>query len=611
VKPGTARAVALRCAALLGVLATAFLVACGGESGEPVAATDFAARFVPPAGAESGGSLKVLASGDVDSLDPGALQNQFGFMVSFATQRTLFAASDTTPGEFVPDLAAGPAKVDPKRGTIDIRIKPDVRYSPPVSRPVVARDVEYSIERGLLPGVANGSLEAYLGSLRGFARAKRDAVADPRRAPDIAGVTALGSDLLRLRFEGVVPPLAVEALSLSFSSPVPPEYARQFDAEIPSTYARHVVSTGPYMVPNDEEGAITGHRPGIEIELVRNPSWRRATDFRPAYLDEIHIESGYTNTTAASNRILTGKSQIAGDFVPEPNVLERAAREYPEQLMMVPAGAILYAALNTTIAPLDDVDVRRAVVAAVDRTALALARGGSFVGPLATHFLPPGVPGFEAAGGLDGSGFDFLAEPSGDPDLAAGYMREAGYPEGKYSGGDEELSMVTDTTGIGRRTGEVIRRAFESLGFRVDSRAVTRDVMFSRFCNVPAAEIAICPNVGWVRQLDDGQTVLDQTFNGGAILPVNNSNWPQLDVPAVNRAIDRAKWIEAPADRAAAWARIDRMITGLAPAIPIVWSEIPSLSSADVVNVYERSASVPSLPMISLDPDGCADGPDC
>lgn len=596
---------------LLAVMVAISLAACGGGDDGDLATTDFAPRYAPPADATYGGELKVLASGDVDSLDPSVAQNQFSFMVSFATQRTLIAPSNEQPGEFIADLARALPTVKLKAGIIEFELKPGIRFSPPVSRPVEAGDIKYAIERSLLPGIANGYVEPFLGFLRGFAAAQRQVERNPRVAPDISGIQATSAGRLVLRFVGAVPPLAVESLSLPFAAPVPAEYARPFDAKIPSTYSSHVVSSGPYMVPNDEDGALTGHRPGIEIDLVRNPLWQRSKDFRPAFLDEIHIESGYTNTGAAADKILTGESQINGDFAPEPNVLKQAAEEHPDQLMMVPAGAILYASMNTTIEPLDDVNVRRAVVAAADREAMRLARGGSFVGPLATHFIPPRVPGFEQAGGLEGPGYDFLEDPEGDPDLAAEYMRRAGYPSGRYPG-DEKLLMVTDTTGIGRKVGEIVRRAFEAVGIGVETRSVVRDVMFSRFCNVPAAEVAICPNVGWVRYLDDAQTVLDQTFNGSAILPINNSNWPQLDDPAVNRSIDRARWISDPARRADAWARIDRAVTKLAPAIPILWSEIASISSADVVNVIDRTNVNPSLPMISLTgATGCADGSDC
>ena len=40
-------------------------------------------------------------------------------------------------------------------------------------------------------------------------------------------------------------------MSLPISAPVPEEYAKEFDAENPSTYGQYVAFTGPYMVEND------------------------------------------------------------------------------------------------------------------------------------------------------------------------------------------------------------------------------------------------------------------------------------------------------------------------------------------------------------------------
>ena len=548
-----------------------------------------------------------MAAGDVDSLDPGVLQGQFAGILSFATQRSLVAATEGSGREFRPDVAARMPRVDRTGGTVDFWLRDDVRFSPPVSRPVRAADFKYALDRGLLPGVANGYLEVFLPGLKGLASAKRKAVEDPTRAPDISGIEALGPRHLRLRFDGVVPPLAVAALSMPFAAAVPRGYAAAFDRDIPSTYGLHVVGSGPYMIANDADGDLTGYRPGVKIQLVRNPEWDPASDFRPAFLDSVRVEAGYANTDLASQQILTGSSSVNGDFAPAPTRLRQAADAERGQLMMLPSGAVLYAALNTTIPPLDDVNVRRAVIAATDREAMRLVRGGQLAGELATHFIPPGVPGFEEAGGFDGPGFDFLAHPSGDRELAAGYMRKAGYPDGMYTG-DADLTMVTSTTEVGRRTGEVVRQAFESLGIPVTVHAVSSDVMYSRFCGVPAAAVAVCPDVGWLQELDDPQTVLSQTFDGAAIQSYNNSNWPQLDVPRVNMAMRRAERIYDPGRRARAWGRIDRMVTGLAPAIPNVWSELPLISSANVINVIDSSVAATSLPMTSLKGPGSEEG---
>jgi peptide/nickel transport system substrate-binding protein len=578
------------------------LAGCRGGAAADPDGESFAPKYVPASDAARGGRLRVLASAGLGPLDPGEVINQSTYMISFATQRTLLTTSPRSASTLMPDLADGMPESDLEHGRLRVRLRANVRFSPPVNRAVRADDVKYAIERSLLPGIANGEIANYFQSLVGFSQAQRSARQHPRRAPDIAGISCPSPRLIVFQFEGQVPPLAEAALSLPVTAPVPRSYARPFDRAIPSIYGEHVVSSGPYMVDRDESGELTGYDPEASVSLVRNPNWNRTSDFRPAFLDEIDVESGYTNPQTASDKILAGRSMVNGDFGPTPLALESAATDYPGQLMIGSSTANLYASLNTRVPPFNDVNVRRAVVAATDRNAMRLAVGGTLAGHLATHFLPPETAGFEEAGGVAGPGFDFLASPQGDPDLAARYMRRAGYPDGRYDG-DARPVMVTDATSQGRRFAEILRQALESLGIPVDVVTVSRDTMYSSFCNVPAKRVASCPDVGWVGQFGDGQTMLDIPFNGAAIMPVNNSNWPLLDVPAVNRAIDRAKHVRGRDARARAWGRIDRQITALAPAVPIVWRDVPYISSADVNLVLERNATTPALPMISLDGD--------
>jgi peptide/nickel transport system substrate-binding protein len=103
--------------------------------------------------------------------------------------------------------------------------------------------------------------------------------------------------------------------------------------------------------------------------------------------------------------------------------------------------------MNTTIPPFDDVNVRRAVVAGFDREAMRLTFGGDVSGDIPTHFLPPGIQGFDEAGGLEGQGLDFMARPRGDLDLAAEYFRRAGFAAGRYDG-EETLLMVGENQGV-------------------------------------------------------------------------------------------------------------------------------------------------------------------
>ena len=100
--------------------------------------------------------------------------------------------------------------------------------------------------------------------------------------------------------------------------------------------------------------------------------------------------------------------------------------------------------------------------------------------------------------------------------------------------------------------------------------------------------MAICPSVGWLKDFNDGQAVLDAIFNGDNIQPANNVNWPQLDNPEVNRAMDRASVLTDPAERARAWGAIDRLITELAPTVPWLWDKQPYAISSNVNGVIHE-----------------------
>ena len=50
------------------------------------------------------------------------------------------------------------------------------------------------------------------------------------------------------------------------------------------------------------------------MKLVRNPNWSRRTDYRPAYVDEIEVKEGFTDTSVGVRQILNGTADGAGDY---------------------------------------------------------------------------------------------------------------------------------------------------------------------------------------------------------------------------------------------------------------------------------------------------------
>src|SRR4051794_12723955 len=106
-------------ASLLAALAVA---GCGGP-----AHTDTASK----APAKRGGTLTVLWSGDVDSIDPGQTYYSGGYLVANATQRTPIAYQ---PGraDARADLATALPTVSRDGKTVTVHLRSDVRFSPPV-----------------------------------------------------------------------------------------------------------------------------------------------------------------------------------------------------------------------------------------------------------------------------------------------------------------------------------------------------------------------------------------------------------------------------------------------------------------------------------------------
>jgi peptide/nickel transport system substrate-binding protein len=571
------------------------VAACGG--GDNGSTGESGTSKGTPAEGKQGGKLVALWAGDVDFIDPGISYYQMGLQVNRATQKMLYRPKVDDAAKALPDMADSDPQISADGCVVTVKIKTGVKFSPPVDREVTSKDVKYAIERGFFNSVNNGYAFPYFGHLKGAKVAVKPGTKIPGiETPDDTTVVFNLEPQEGGKCTGGV---LAGALSMPLSAPVPEEYARKFDAEKQSTYGEHQVATGPYMIENDASGKAIGYQPGKRIHLVRNPNWDKTLDDRPAYVDEIDIQEGNDDATVAARKVIAGQSMISGDQTPPPSVLRQVVTRQKDQLQLVPSGGGRWIAMNSTMKPFDNVDVRRAVAAGFDRNALRLTRGGEVMGAIPTHYIPPGMAGFEEAGGLKGPGIDFMSHPAGDMNLAAEYFKKAGYASGKYEG-NEELLMVADNEGVGSETASVAKEQFAKLGFKVRLRQVTHDAMYTKFCNVPSAEVAICPNVGWLKDFADPQTFLDPTFNGDNIPKTNNSNWSQLNDPALNAQMNAAKTITDPQERAQAWADIDKKITELAPAVMWIWDNNANVASKNVQGVIDEDNGLWALPFTSI-----------
>jgi peptide/nickel transport system substrate-binding protein len=533
--------------------------------------------------ASTGGTLTMLTNGDVDDkLDPGYSYYQLDFIYTNSTQRAVLGNKPEDTTQASPDLAASYPTVSKDGKTVTVKLKSGVKFSPPVNRAATSADVKYAMERDFLPQVGNGYAGAYWGDIAGVKAYMAG------KAKEITGIQTPDPQTVVLKLVRPTAAVAIAAMSLPGAAPVPKEYAQKFDKGKQSTYGQHVVGTGPYMVQNDSSGKITGYKPGQTITFVRNPNWVKSTDYRPAFLDKFVFNEG-NDPTVGNRKIISGSDLIGNptDLSPPPAFLKQNLSKKDSVIPGAYSGRVRYVAFNTTKKPFNDPNVRKAVGAAMDRGAMGLAFGGAIGGATATHIITPGEVGFDEAGGLNGPGYDWLKNPAGDPNLAASYMKKAGFSSGKYSG--PTITMVADNSTNQKAAAERVLAALQSVGFKVNFRPVTRDTMYSKFCSVPKTMPEVCPSVGWLKDFADPQSMLDPTFNGKNIVQTNNSNWPQLNDPKINAAMTKAEVLTDPAARAKAWADIDKMVTGTAAVIPWYWDKPPLVKSADVKAVVSKS----------------------
>jgi peptide/nickel transport system substrate-binding protein len=577
--------------ALAAALALGLVVGCGGDDDDEEPADQ---GSQPQQEAKQGGDLTMLYAADVDNIDPGITYYQYGFPVAYATQRPLYSFKPDDAINPEPDLAEGPPEISEDGKTVTVTIRTGVKFSPPVNREVTSADVKYAIERGFTPQVAGPYVGAYMGDLEGL-KAFQDGKAD-----EISGIETPDDQTIVFNLARPRGAILAGALALPASAPVPKEYAQKLDAKTPSGYGNNQVATGPYMIENDESGKLTGYTAGTEIKLVRNPNWDASTDFKPAYLDSITIKEG-SDPDVASRQILDGNALVSGDFQLPAPILSSVSRGDQKDLMVIspPTGRFRYIAVRTDKPPFDNPDVRRALNAAFDKNALRQAFGGPITGEIPTHWIPPGQPGFEEAGGAEGPGVDFMAKPEGDLELAMEYMRKAGYESGKYDGG-KTFTGVSDNATQQKNMTQVAVAQFEKLGFKVDMKYVVRDSMYTKFCQVPGNQPDVCPSVGWLKDFADPETLLDPVFNGKNILEQGNSNFALLDDPEINKAMDEAEVINDPAQRRTSWGEIDKMITETAAAVPWLWDTQPMLRSEDVNGVVNEANAAWDLTFTSL-----------
>lgn len=482
-----------------------------------------------------GGTLRALLTEDVD-LDPQRADRPEAWFFARALHRGLMAfPNEPFPAGArpVPDLAEGPPRVSADGLTYRFRLRAGVRFGPPASRRVTARDVRAGIERLLRAGAG---IARFLRDVRGA-----DRILEGRRTPRLAGVATPNSRTVVIRLERRASDL-LWMLAHPQASAVP--YALAGRTRIA---AAEISGAGPYR--------IASYLPERRIVLERNPAWSASSDpVRGAHVDRIDVSIG-VSPRAADRRVSRGDADLALDAPP--------ARGTPgDGILSAPGGCLRYLWINTRVEPFDDRRVRDVVATALahDPVLPAVERGlprGAQAYP-ADGILPPTVFG--------GRGAD--AAVAKMPLPVSRLLRSLGLPRGFAT------TLVVGDADEDRREAAVIRRELRRARIRVAVRRVPVASVYPDYYERPRARVpmglatwcADWPGLG-------GRSVLGALLDERTVSDGGTTVYSQVRSRALDRRIDAALRASDEESATRLWRRADDASLGLSAVVPIAWTD--------------------------------------
>jgi peptide/nickel transport system substrate-binding protein len=313
--------------------------------------------------------------------------------------------------------------------TITFSLRPDVTFHD--GTPMNADAVVFTFERFM----ELGGKSPVAGGLRNITSV--EAVDENTVAFHFEEPSATFFSTIALPYAGIISPTAVEQAGEEF--------------------ARQPVGTGPFMLDSWE--------PGVSITLKSNPDY----NWGPADVEN----KGAPYIDAAAFKVIPDASaQLAafqaGEvdiiFVNQPAHLEKLKQEEEVQLQEMVFNSLVYLGFNTSRAPFDDVNVRRALAHAIDKDALVeIAVGG--VGQPACQFMASTLPGYDPALCADA--------PAYDPEEAKALLAEAGFTQNDQSQWerDGEILQATILTSTRPPNGDVatmIQAQLAAIGVPID-----------------------------------------------------------------------------------------------------------------------------------------------
>jgi len=274
--------------------------------------------------------------------------------------------------------------------------------------------------------------------------------------------------------------------------------------------AKSIVN-GPFM--------LTEYRNGDRLVLVKNPNYWRADMVTLDTIEGLMIVDEATALTGYES----GQIHVI-DTMPNAEI-PRLLAEDPT-FMIMPQDGVYYYALNTTVAPMDNEKVRRALTIAIDRTAIVetVTKGGQIP---ATNMVS------QASRDSEGNVFSVRAGDYGIPvdgsgvEEAQALLAEAGFPNGE---GFPELEIMYNTSEGHKAIAEAIQEMWKQ---NLNINVTLTNQEWAVFQDTRKQGTFQIARSGWIGDYSDPMTYLGMFVTGS---PMNYSRWENAEYDALLEA---------------------------------------------------------------------------
>ena len=563
----TAAALALGLSACAGSQTPGTSPSGGGGGAGAAPAADAALQAVVRPTDKKGGTLRFGITSDWDSVDTGDTYYglSWDFLRNYARTLVAFKAAPGKQGnQLVGDLATGLGKPSDNNKTWTYTLRDGVKFED--GTPITSKDVKYAVARQLDKNTfPNGPtyFNDFLANVPAGYSVYKDKNLDDLKSIDTP-------DDKTIVFHLNKPFSAFDYFAqLPATAPVPQA------KDTGTKYKEHVIASGPYK--------FSVYKTGQRIELVRNDQYDPKTDpdtGRKALPDKITVEIG-VNAADLDNRLMAGDLDIdlagtgvqaaaQGKILADPTLKAKTDN--------VVSARTSYTQINSDVAPFNNIDCRKAVIYAYDKTGYQRAYGGAVGADIATGLLPPVVPGYQ-----EQDLYNAKSKPQGDVDSAKAELAKCGQPNGFST----NLSFRPERPKE-KAAAESMQQALAKVGIKVTLKGYPQGDYFKLYAGKP--DFAKANGLGlmvmsWGADWPDGFGFLQQIVDSRVIRPAGNTNLG-IKLPAVDKLMDQALSENDTTKREAIWGQIDKTVMEQAQVIPGIWNKSLLFRPDTVSNIF-------------------------